>query len=280
VLLGFHHVTAFAGEAQANLDFYTRDFGLRLVKRTVNFDDPAQYHFYFGDARGTPGTLATFFAWPSAPATVIGSGQIASLNFAVSPAVFAEWMPRRAEQATRFGERWIALRDPAGLRVELVEADDAPMHLHSVALRESDPSRTAGFLRDVMGFACVGVEGDRTRLRLGEMTVDVVDAPGLSRRRLSSGMVHHFAFRVADEAAQLSWREKLTQAGLRVTRVIDRVYFKSIYFREPGGALFEMATDGPGFLVDEGELGSGLRLPPWLEEVRESIERRLPAVHV
>jgi glyoxalase family protein len=282
-----HHVTAFAGDAQRNLDFYTRFIGMRLVNRTVNFDDPSTYHFYFGDARATPGSLLTFFPWPTAPAPRVGSGQIAGASFAVPKDALPAWMDRArqagiacSEPATRFGEEWIALCDPAGLSVELFGVDGGDMRLHSATLRESDIERTAAFLTGVLGFSYIANEGDRTRFRSGHAVIDIVSTRGAQRGRLSSGMVHHVAFRVADDTAQLEWREKLKQAGVHVTRVIDRLYFRSIYFREPGGALFEIATDGPGFFVDEAELGSGLRLPPWLEGIRESIERRLPAVNV
>ncbi len=282
-----HHVTAFAADAQRNLDFYTRFMGLTLVKRTVNFDDPATYHFYFGDTRANPGSLLTFFPWPTAPAPRVGSGQIAAATFAVSKDALAGWIDRARDAgiecsapATRFGEEWIALRDPAGLSVELFGVDGGGMRLHSATLRESDVERTAAFLTGVLGFSRIATEGDRTRFRQNNAVIDIVATPGAQRGRLSSGMVHHIAFRVADEATQLEWRDKLKQAGVHVTRVIDRLYFRSIYFREPGGALFEIATDGPGFFVDEAELGSGLRLPPWLEGIRESIERRLPAVQI
>jgi glyoxalase family protein len=154
------------------------------------------------------------------------------------------------------------------------------MRLHSVTLRESDVERTASFLTGVLGFSRVAIEGDRARFRQNAAVVDLVATPETRRGRLSAGMVHHVAFRVTGEAAQLEWRAKLMQAGVHVTRVIDRRYFRSIYFREPGGALFEIATDGPGFFVDEAQLGSALRLPPWLEGIRESIERRLPVVTI
>ena len=285
MLLGLHHVTAFASDAQRNLDFYTRFMGMRLVKRTVNFDDPSTYHFYFGNARANPGSLLTFFPWPTAPAPRVGSGQIAGASFAVSNLNERIDRARAAgvacsTQALRFGQEWIALTDPAGLSVELFGVEGANFRLHSATLREADVERTAAFLTGVLGFSQVATENDRTRFRQNDAVVDLIATPGAQRGRLSSGMVHHIAFRVADEAAQLQWRDKLKQAGVHVTRVIDRLYFRSIYFREPGGALFEIATDGPGFFIDEPELGSGLRLPPWLEGVRESIERRLPAVRL
>jgi glyoxalase family protein len=287
VILGLHHVTAFAGDAQRNLDFYTGFAGLRLVKRTVNFDDPATYHFYYGDACANPGSLLTFFPWPTAPAGHAGPGQITAATFAVPKDALSGWMLRAHDAGVafgapslRFGEESIALCDPAGLSVELIGVEDGGMRLHSATLRESEVERTAAFLTGVLGFSQVGAERGRTRFRQNQAVIDLVATPETRRGRLSAGMVHHVAFRVADEAAQLEWRAKLMQAGVRVTRVIDRRYFRSIYFREPGGTLFEIATDGPGFFVDEAQLGSGLRLPPWLETERESIERRLPAVSI
>lgn len=285
MLLGLHHVTAFAGDAQRNLDFYSHFLGWKLVKRTVNFDDPATYHFYYGNPQASPGSLLTFFPWPTGPVGRPGPGQIAAATLAVSKDSLSEWTTRAREAgidcsppADRFGEPWIALCDPAGLSVELVGSDET--RLHSVTLRESDVERTAAFLTNILGFSQVAIEGDRTRFQQNAAVIDIVATPHAERGRLSAGMVHHAAFRVADDTAQLEWREKLKQAGVHVTRVIDRLYFRSIYFREPGGALFEIATDGPGFSVDESDLGSALRLPPWLESVRESIERRLPPVTI
>jgi glyoxalase family protein len=281
VLLGLHHVTAFAGNAQRNLDFYRGVLGLTLVKRTVNFDDPATYHFYYGDARANPGSLLTFFPWPTAPAGRAGPGQITGATFAVPPDALSGWIDRASSPVSeRFGEKWIPLCDPAGLTVELIGIDDGDLRLHSVTLRESDVERTGAFLTTVLGFSQVATEGGRTRFRQNAAVIDLVASTEARRGRLSAGMVHHVAFRVADEAAQLEWRARLMQAGVHVTRVIDRRYFRSIYFREPGGTLFEIATDGPGFFVDEAQLGSGLRLPPWLESERDSIERRLPAVTI
>lgn len=290
MLLGLHHVTAFAGDPRRNLEFYTGFLGLRLVKRTVNFDDPATYHFYFGDATGTPGTLLTFFPWPNASAGRRGSGQAAGASFSIPRNALEMWIDR-AKQAgvacgalkTRFGENFFTLCDPAGLEVELIanapaSGNPAITRLHSATLVESDPERTARFLTEIFGCRFAGDEDGRSRFELSGTPIDLVAAPGASRARLSSGMVHHLAFRAADDASQAKWRERLIAAGLRVTRVIDRQYFRSIYFREPGGALFEIATDGPGFLIDEpaDALGHSLKLPSWLEPVRESIERRLP----
>jgi glyoxalase family protein len=291
VLLGLHHVTAFAGDAQANLDFYTQFLGLRLIKRTVNFDDPGTYHFYFGDARGTPGTILTFFPWPTAPPGRSGTGQAAGVSFAVPKGALDYWIKRAGEAGiavsgprTRFGEQFIQFFDPHGLSLELFASaprsdsdDPSIVRLHSASLSEADLARTARVL-DTLGFKYVSNEGNRSRFDLAGTPLDVVEMPGGESGRMSAGTVHHIAWRVANEDEQLEWRAKLMAAGLRVTRVIDRQYFRSIYFREPGGVLFEIATDGPGFFIDETELGHSLKLPPWLEPIRDSIERRLPSV--
>lgn len=253
MLLGFHHVTAFASDAQRNLDFYTQCLGLRLVKRTVNYDDPATYHFYFGDGTGSPGSLLTFFPWPTAPAGKPGTGQAIGIRFA---------NPRGNG----------AMQDPAGLPLELIPSSRP--RIESVTLRVARAEPSARFLTGMLGFR----EAGTNRFDLGGSIVELVEAPEMERVKLSSGMIHHIAFRTADEASQQDWRVKLKDAGVRVTRVIDRQYFRSIYFREPGGVLFEIATDGPGFLIDEsaGALGRELKLPPWLEPIRESVVRRLP----
>jgi glyoxalase family protein len=235
MLLGLHHVTGLAGNAQENLDYYTQERRMRLVKRTVNFDDPSTYHFYFGDQRGSPGTLLTFFPGFQRPAKR-GLGQIVSGPIVSGP------------------------------------------NLEYVTLCENDPEPTARFLA-ILGFAPTGREGNRHRFELadGSARVDILHEPETERGKMGAGAIHHVAFRVADESMQLDWRERLIQSGVHVSPVKDRLYFHSIYFREPGGVLFEIATDGPGFLIDEPEdaLGSSLCLPPWLEPMRESIEARL-----
>jgi glyoxalase family protein len=232
MLLGLHHVTALAGDAQTSLDYYSQVLKLRLVKRTVNFDDPGSYHFYFGDHLGSPGTLLTFFPGLKLQSRR-GSGQIVSV--------------------------------------------EAP-GLHSVTLCEKDVEPTARFL-EKLGFAEAGAEANRYRFELpdGAGRVDILHEPEAERGRMGAGAIHHVAFRVKDESGQMDWRARLMDVGIRVSPVKDRSYFHSIYFREPGGALFEIATDGPGFLIDEAEdaLGSSLCLPPWLEPMRESIEARL-----
>jgi glyoxalase family protein len=234
MLLGLHHITALAGDAQATLDHATQVLKLRLVKRTVNFDDPGTYHFYFGDRRGSPGSLVTFFPGFKREAKP-GAGQIVS-----------------------------------------------GLDLSQVTLCENDPEPTARLL-GVLGFESAGIEGNRHRFELpdGAARVDILHEPEAERGKMGAGAVHHVAFRVADEAEQLEWRARLIDAGVHVSPVKDRLYFHSIYFREPGGVLFEIATDGPGFLIDEPEetLGSSLCLPPWLEPTRESIEARLHHDH-
>jgi glyoxalase family protein len=287
VLLGLHHVTAFAGDAQTNLDFYRRFLGLRLIKRTVNFDDPATYHFYFGNANGTPGKILTFFPWPTAPAGRSGAGQSPGVSFAVPRNSLDAWMSRARDAVIpvsgphiRFGEAFIQFADPHGLSLELFasspDSDDPSVtRLHSATLCEAHTERTFRAL-ETLGFEYVSGEGNRSRFDLAGTPLDVIAMPDVEPGRMSAGMVHHIAWRVANEAEQLEWRAKLTEAGFRVTRVIDRQYFRSIYFREPGGVLFEIATDGPGVFIDEAELGQSLKLPPWLEPIRDSIERRLP----
>jgi glyoxalase family protein len=259
MLLGLHHVTALAGDPQANLDYYTQVLGLRLVKRTVNFDDPGSYHFYFGDPSGRPGTLLTFF--PGFHRQVRrGAGQAVSVAYAG---------PRPAGPPT----------DPDGLDLQLV-GGDAPS-LHSVTLCEREVEPTASFL-EMLGFKHVNTEGNRHRFELAAARIDVLHEPDTERGKLGAGAIHHLAFRVADEAIQLDWRDLLMSAGVRVSPVKDRAYFHSIYFREPGGVLFEIATDGPGFAIDEpgNALGSSLCLPPWLEPSRESIQARLAPIHL
>jgi glyoxalase family protein len=254
MLLGFHHVTALAADAQANLDFYAQRLQLHLVKRTVNFDEPAAHHLYFGDRKGTPGTLLTLFPGFHRPA-IAGSGQIVSVSFA-TPAAAAE--------------------NPDGLGLEIVASQSR--RLESITLCERELEPTARCL-GLLGFEPEGAEGNVHSFVLPDRAarVNIRHEPQAGRGKNGVGGFDHVAFRVADEAAQLDWRNRLVQAGVRVSPVKDRLYFHSIYFREPGGALFELATDGPGFLVDEPEdrLGSSLRLPPWLEPIRDRIETLL-----
>jgi glyoxalase family protein len=305
---GLHHVTAIASGAQANLDFYTRVLGLRLVKRTVNFDAHDTYHFYYGDVAGSPGSLLTFFPFADAAAGRAGTGMAETTAFAVPETAFEPWMSRLADEGrefdgpiTRFGARVLGLRDPDGLQIELVAepgldgsgpgaggsvgpvgAEHAIRRLHSVALCVEAPERTARLLTETFGYEAVGEEAGRQRFRVAgggpAGIVDLLCQPDQMRGRMGAGTVHHVAFRAQDEAEQRTWREAVLSLGFDITPVLDRQYFRSVYFREPGGVLFEIATDPPGFAIDEAPeaLGTALKLPSWLEPRRAEIERRLP----
>jgi glyoxalase family protein len=307
---GLHHVTAIASDPERNLGFYVGLLGLRFVKRTVNFDDPGTYHFYFGDRRGTPGTVLTFFSWPGARRGTRGTGQIEATAFAISADSLGYWLERlkREHVATertrpRFGEEVIRFTDRDGLLLEFVGSNSSapiepwsespvpPEHalrgFHSVSAALEGYEKTARLLTDTFGYRLVEESGNRFRFAShGETApgriVDLLCMPDSGAGRVAVGSVHHIAFRVRDEQEQLRWREQLVHFGYNVTPVIDRVYFRSIYFREPGGVLFEIATERPGFTIDENleELGTHLRLPPWLESARSQIEKTLPALHV
>src|SRR6056297_82905 len=298
-ITGFHHVTGIAGPAQRNVDFYTGILGLRLVKRTVNFDDPGTYHLYYGDALGRPGTVLTFFPWERAVPGRVGAGMTAATAFSVPTGAIDAWMGHFADRALdfgapveRFGEVVLPFPDPDGLALELVARDatvapisDGPLGeygirgFHSVTLAVADPALTARVLTDVFGWEERGEEDGR--LRFGPPGDDPATAVDLVRSdatgRGAAGTIHHVAFRVREEQ-QRAWQEALLEAGLIPTEVKDRRYFRSVYFREPGGVLFELATDDPGFTADEAPeaLGTALKLPPWLEQRRPSIEARLP----
>lgn len=302
---GIHHITAIAGDPQGNLDFYNGTLGLRLVKRTVNFDDPTTYHLYYGNEMGEPGTILTFFPWRGLPAGRGGYGQVTTTAFSVPEGSLGYWRQRLDSAGTvvhpvqeRFEETAFAFEDPDGLQLELVEhAEAAKMRaweagpvpeehairgFHAATLCLESCERTASLFTEVLGFEPRGELGNRFRFQASGSspgrTVDLVCAPELPVGRMGVGTVHHIAWRTAGEAEQRTWREKIIQQGLDVTRVLDRNYFRSIYFREPGGILFEIATDPPGFAIDEpvNELGSGLKLPDWLEPARDRIEAALP----
>src|SRR5438552_2052256 len=322
---GIHHITAIAGDPQLNLDFYTETLGLRLVKRTVNFDDPGSYHFYFGDSIGSPGTIITFFPWPGARRGARGSGQVTTVSFAVPYNSIAFWKERlRAnhviaeEIAGRFGNVALRFLDPDGLLLELIERPVIPSENASPARTEGSrretfkitstgsfdsaqddriggfaaptlevrtPEKTEKLLTEILRFEFVGEENNRRRFRgscaHASSEIDLVSSEA-GFGQIAVGTVHHIAFRAADDDEQLRVREQLVARGLNVTPVIDRQYFHSIYFREPNGILFEIATDGPGFLIDESaeELGETLKLPPIYEERRAEIERVLPTIHL
>jgi len=306
---GIHHVTAICGDPQANVDFYASVLGLRLVKRTVNFDAPTTYHLYYGDEVGHPGTILTFFPWPGAPRGARGTAQATAAAFAVPPGSLEWWTDRLARSATRFetmeerfGERVLPLRDPDDLAIELVERSEAteqpwweagpvpaPYALrgfHGVTLTLEGHERTAALLSDVMGLEPSGQQENRFRYAAAQRgvgaMVDLIRAPGVRAGRVALGTVHHVAFRCATNAEQTAWQRRLADAGRCVTPVQDRQYFRSIYFHEPGGVLFEIATDPPGFTRDEAPeaLGTVLKLPPWLEPRRTYIEDRLPLLQV
>ena len=306
-ILGIHHVTAIATDPQRNLDFYAGTLGLRLVKRTVNFDDPGTYHFYFGDERGTPGTLITFFPWPRAVRGSRGAGQATATGFSVPAESFGWWVDRlRAagaaveDPAERLGEEVVTFLDPDGLELEIV-ADPAagalppwdggpvpPGHalrrLHSVTLSIQGFEKTSDLLTPGLGVRAAGEAGSRFRFEVGEggagARVDLLSVPDAPFGRVAAGTVHHVAWRVADDVSQRRWRDRLVALGRDVTPILDRQYFHSIYFREPGGVLLEIATDPPGFALDEPitDLGHHLRLPLWLEPNRARIEENLPPI--
>jgi glyoxalase family protein len=302
---GLHHVTAIASDPQRNIDFYAGVLGLRFVKRTVNFDDPGSYHFYFGDARGTPGTIMTFFAWPGARRGIRGTGQVDTIAFAIPQHSNGYWLDRLKQQhvlaekiSARFGDEAIRLVDPDGLVVELVESaapaaveqwndslvppENSIRGFHSVSAALEGYEATAKLLTEAFGYRLFDDFGNRFRFSAHDETapgrfIDLLCMPDAHPGRVAAGSVHHIAFRARDDKEQRLWREHLVALGYNVTPVIDRIYFHSIYFREPGGILFEIATDPPGFTLDENlnQLGQSLRLPPWLEPARSQIEEVL-----
>jgi glyoxalase family protein len=306
-ILGIHHVTAIAGDPQTNVDFYAGVLGLRLIKKTVNFDDPSTYHLYYGDGVGSPGTVMTFFPWAGVRRGALGSGQTSTTAFAVPEGSLDFWRQRleenlvRTEDLTRFGAPGLSFADPDGLRLELIESsgpedgrqpwdgssvpvEHAIRGLDSVTLLHADSAATERLLVDSMAFREVALDGRRVRYESGDggsgASVDLLHDPNAAPGRVAGGSVHHVAFRVADDDAEAEWQSRLFEAGHPTTEVKDRMYFHSIYFREPGGVLFELATDNPGFATDESvdQLGSELRLPPWYESIRDRIEQELPAL--
>lgn len=310
---GIHHITAICGDPQRNVNFYVGLLGLRLVKKTVNFDDPGTYHLYYGDGLGSPGTIMTVFAWILPPTVQAnarqGTGQVTATPFWIPAASLDFWIDRLAAAGIdfdgpeeRFGEPVISLRDPDGLPLELVARPDgvlrAPWNEGPVPLEHAirgfagatfslnGYERTAKLLTETMGFRQVGSEGARFRFQVGEgndaAMIDLLCQPEGEPGRMGVGAVHHIAWRARTGEEQREWRSVLAAAGLDVTPVLDRNYFTSIYYREPGGVLFEIATDPPGFTVDESpeSLGEQLKLPVWLEPRRERLEARLPALRL
>lgn len=314
-ILGIHHVTAIASDPQRNVDFYAGMLGLRLVKRTVNFDDPETYHFYYGDEVGTPGSIMTFFPWPGARRGRIGSGQVALTAFSILPSAVGFWIERLTRHGVKYegpvkrwatghdGEKVLSFTDPDGLLLELVAHEGAEARngrggapgisreqaihgFHAVTLWLDNATRSEHLLTDLLGFRGVAEEGSTRRYVTGDggpgTIVDVRSIGDFGRGAGGAGTVHHVAFRVADDASQLQVRAVVSNEGLHPTPVIDRNYFHSVYFREPGGVLFELATDPPGFAIDESveHLGESLKLPPQYESHRAEIEAVLPPIHL
>ena len=309
IIPGIHHVTAICDDAQQNINFCTGLLGLRLVKQTVNFDMPDTYHLYYGDELGHPGTILTFFAWPDAPKGRKGTGQIGTIAFSIPENSLDYWLERLSSRGVlvvgprkHFEDQVLTVFSPDELTFELVAqresakyrgwkdgpvpAEHAIRGLHSVTLMEANHEITSGMLTGILGFELVAVEGDRSRYKIGSgdiaTVVDVVYLPAFTHGTIAVGSVHHVAWRTAGDEQQLEWREKLIGSGIDVTPVLDRQYFHSIYFNEPGGVLFEIATDPPGFAIDESveQLGTHLKLPPWLEPERPRLEQMLPRLRL
>ncbi len=306
---GIHHVTVIAGDAQENLDFYTGIMGMRLVKKSVNQDAPDTYHLFYADAAGTPGTDLTFFPWPEMGPGRLGIGLTVEVPFAVPPGSLKYWGKRfeqhhvkHGETETRFGEATLPFQDPHGLQLALVESSDqgqfvswekspVPVEhqlrgMHAVRLWERSFDQTERLLTGLMGFKPITEENGWRRYGVdggsSGKIVEVKELPDAGRGMWGVGRVHHVAWRVKDSIEEMALRENLDHAGLQPTSQIDRFWFKSVYFREPGGVLFELATDGPGFDRDENmeHLGEKLILPPWLETQRNKIEAALPPLHM
>ena len=305
---GIHHVTCITGDVQKCVDFYVSVLGLRFIKKSINQDLPDTYHIYFGDYAGTSGTAMTFFGWPTWPNQRVGRGQVTTVSFAVPHGSLEFWTNRlkklgiEHKKVRRFDVDSLALRDADGIELELVgqATDDrwvpwkeAPVPdehairgFHSVTMTLAEAAATFNLLTSSMGFRQAGKEGSRTRFETGaggpHSILDVVEAREGPEGEESIGTVHHVAWRTQDAPSQLAWRETLLRAGRNVTPVIDRWYFKSIYYREPGGVLFEIATDGPGFKVDESleKLGTSLSLPPWFKVRRDRLDEILPPIVV
>lgn len=304
-VLGIHHVTAIAGNAKRNYDFYTKILGLRFIKKTVNFDDPNTYHFYYGNETGAPGTILTFFPWEGIQTGRRGSRQVTEIGYSVPAGSLDFWQQRLEKHnviynkvAEKFGEQYLTFLDPDGLKFELtvakngdnrpawttaeIGAEQAIRGFHNVTITSNKIEKTAQVLTDILGFRLQETVVNRSRFVSDTVQeagiVDLVEAPGEMAGHVAGGSVHHVAFRVKDEQTLMQYRDRIVAMGLHITEKIDRNYFYSLYFREPGGVLFEIATDNPGFTVDEplNELGTHLMLPPQYESKRAQIEGVLP----
>ena len=306
-ILGIHHITAIAGQAQRNYDFYTKVLGLRLVKKTVNFDDPGTYHFYYGNEKGSPGTILTFFPWTYVKRGMTGTGMATEIGYSVPVGSLEFWKNRFTEKniqhdqpAERFGEKYLAFEDPDGLKLNLVvpsnddlrnpwvsegvDASVATKGFHSIVLTLKNVKPTAEVLTEIFGYRLLKQEGNIYRFITDAIDnasiVDIIEDPTGKPGIVAGGTNHHVAFRVKNEEILMAFREKIESRGHHITPKIDRNYFFSLYFREPGGVLFEVATDNPGFDVDEAvtELGTHLKLPAQYEPQRQRIEQTLPAL--
>ncbi|MGI4020936.1 MAG: ring-cleaving dioxygenase [Janthinobacterium lividum] len=308
IVEGIHHITAIAGNAKRNYDFYTHILGLRLVKKTVNFDDPETYHLYYGDREGTPGTILTFFPWESIAAGRRGSRQVTEIGYAVPENSLDFWLKRFEKHnviynkvAEKFGESYLTVLDPDGLKLELIaskmpdnrlpweteeiKAENATKGFYNVTITTNKMQPTADILTGVFGYRLLEQHVNRFRFITDNSEnaaiIDLVEVPGEKAGHAAGGSVHHLAFRVKDEAVLMEYREKIVALGLNITDKIDRNYFYSLYFREPGGVLFELATDNPGFTIDESveELGTHLMLPEQHEKYRSTLEKSLPKLY-
>lgn len=304
-ILGLHHITAIAGSAKRNFDFYTKVLGMRMVKKTVNFDDPQTYHFYYGDKIGTPGSILTFFPWEDIGQGHTGTGMVTDIGYSVPKDSLEFWAGRFKQNniksgtiEKRFGDLVLPFEDPDGLKLEMTvpEIEDnrkawettevdgavATKGFHSVTLTLKRIAPTAAILTDIFRYKLLAQEGNRYRYITdaikGASIVDLIEEPNVGPGRGAAGTNHHVAFRVKDDNILMEYREKIARRGLHITPKIDRDYFFSLYFREPGGVLFELATDNPGFTRDEpaDELGSSLKLPKQYEGSRAEIEEVLP----
>lgn len=311
-ILGIHHVTAITADAQKNSDFYASVLGQRLVKVTINFDDLGSYHLYYGDDLGRPGTAMTFFAWPGAPQLPRerqrGTRLATATAYAAPIGAIPFWQERlrvagiASETVERFGAPVLSFHDPDGLVIEIVEQDGVEARpfwagagiessyalrgFYGVTLTHSQLENGQQFLSEVMNWQVIAQEKERTRFQIGDGTqrgafVEIEVASAM-RGGMGPGFVHHVAWRVANDAGQKFWHEKIGAIGANVSSIMERCYFRSIYFREPGGVLFEIATDEPGFTWDESaeQLGTQLKLPPWLEDSRDKIEKLVPRLQL
>ncbi len=302
---GIHHITAIVGHPQENADFYAGVLGLRMVKKTVNFDDPGTYHLYFGNEDGNPGTIITFFPWADAQQGKIGDGQVGITSYAVPVGTLSFWEDRLKKFGIpysthkRFGETYLSFTDPHGLKLELVErekgeknagnigeitSDTAIKGFAGATLYSSQPAKTTELLEDVMGLERIGEQDNLVRLRSYGDIGNIIDVKTTTNERGQTGVgiVHHIAWRAKDDKDQLDWKKQVQQNGFMVTPVKDRNYFNAIYFREHGEILFEIATDPPGFAHDESQetMGSTLKLPDQYEQYRERLEKTLIPVEV